>query len=312
MAKKLLGIDIGTGCVKIVDGSHCVVIDTPENVFDGDNFLAFDGMSDILKNVVKENGIRTKKCALVLPDTEIYFNKTTMPFMTEKQLRVNLPYEFTNVIGNEKDSYVYDYSLIRYITDSEGNPKEMELLVGACSKKIVDKYADMCKKAGLKLVKAMPRRLAISSILTEKQGDIALVDLGYHHTRIDMYHDGMYDTGRVLDVGISHMVDIVGEVLFCDSHIALSYLKNNKDDVIHHAKMQDAYDYIATEIMRAINFYTYENRNNTLETLFYYGGGYHLEPLIKSITDSVNLNVAPISSDEDVMNALVAYGACEE
>ena len=39
MAKKLLGIDIGTGCIKLVDGEHCVVLDTPDNVFDGDTFI---------------------------------------------------------------------------------------------------------------------------------------------------------------------------------------------------------------------------------------------------------------------------------
>lgn len=312
MAKKLLGIDIGTGCIKLVDGEHCVILDTPDNVFDGDTFIAYDGMSEVIRDALKENGIRTKKCAIVLPDNEIYFNKITMPFMTEKQLRVNLPYEFTNVVGNDADSYLYDYAVIRYITDASGSPKDMELLAAACTKKLIDKYTEMCKKAGLKLVKALPRRLAISAILTEKQGDIALVELGYNHTRIDMYHDGMYDTGRSIDVGVSHLLDIVSEVLFCDKHIALSYLKNNKDDVIHHSKMQDSYDYIATEIMRAINFYTYENRDNTLESLFFYGGGYHIEPFVQAIRDAVSLKVSPISSDEDVMNALVAYGACEE
>ena len=311
MNKKVLGIDIGTGTIKLVDDSGCVLIDTPDHVFEEEKFVAFDGMSDILKQAVKENGFKTKKCALVIPDNEIYFTKTTMPFMSEKQLMVNLPYELSSVIGKDKDAYVYDYAVVRYINDDKGDPKEIELLVGAVKKERIELYTEMMKKAGLKLVRAIPRKIAVSQMLLDKEGDIAIADIGYTHTRIDMYKDGVFETGRVIDLGISSMVDVAADVLFCDKHIALEYLKNNKDDVLHHQKMKDVNDYIAVEIMRAINYYTYENQENTLSTLYYFGGGYHFPALIESIKEAVSLNVTPISDDEDIMNGLLAYGASE-
>ncbi len=311
MSKKVLGIDIGTGTIKLVDDSECVLIDTPDHVFDEGKFVAFDGMSDVLKQAIKEYGLKAKKCAFIIPDEEIYFTKTTMPFMSEKQLMVNLPYELSSVIGKEKDAYVYDYAVVRYINDDQGNPKELELLVGAVKKERIELYTEMMKKAGLKLVRAIPRKIAISQMLLDKEGDIAIADIGYSHTKIDMYKDGVFETGRVIDFGISSLVDVASELLYCDSHIALEYLKNNKDDVLNHPKMKDAYDYIAVEIMRAINYYTYENQENTLSTLYYFGGGYHFPMLIDSIKETVDLKVTPISDDEDIMNGLLAYGASE-
>lgn len=311
MSGKLLGIDIGTGAVKLTDGTDWVISDTPDHVFDNDNFIAYDGMSEMLRNLVKENGIRTKKAALVIPDNEIYFTRTTMPFMTEKQLKVNLPYELSGIIGKEKDSYIYDYALVRTVSDDKGTPKEMVLLVAAIRRSLMERYTEMIRKAGLRPVKAMPRRMAVSQVLSSRKGDMALVDIGYSHTRIDMYRDGMFDTGRVLDFGVRSMTDIASELLFCDSHIALEYLKNNKDDIIHHQKMKDLYDFIAVEIMRAINYYTYENRDNTLETLYYYGGGSAVTPLIETIRSTVDLDVKPISDDENVRKALAAYGASQ-
>ncbi len=311
MRKKMLGIDIGTGTIKIVDDHQCICIDTPDHVFDEDRFIAFDGMSSLLKETIKEYGLKTKKCAFVIPDQEIYFTKTTMPMMNEKQLMVNLPYELSSVIGKEKDAYIYDYSLIRYINDATGTPQEMELLVGAVKKERMELYQDMMQKAGLKLVRAIPRKIAISQMLTQSKGDIAIADIGYYHTSIDMYHDGVFETGRVIEVGISSMVQVASELLFCDSHIALEYLKNNKDNIWSHQKMKDVNDYIAIEIKRAINYYTYENRDNTLDTLYYFGGGYHYELLIDAIKDAVDLEVKPMSDDEDILNGLLAYGVIE-
>ena len=38
MKKSMLGIDIGTGSIKLVTNDQCVLIDTPENVFENDHF----------------------------------------------------------------------------------------------------------------------------------------------------------------------------------------------------------------------------------------------------------------------------------
>ncbi len=122
MKKSMLGIDIGTGSIKLVTKDQCVLIDTAENVFENDHFIAFDGMSEIFKTAVKGHGIRNKKVSLILPDEDLYFSRTTLPLMSEKQLKVNLPYEFSKIVGKDADQYIYDYSLI------SRNDHEMDLL----------------------------------------------------------------------------------------------------------------------------------------------------------------------------------------
>lgn len=122
MKKSMLGIDIETGSIKLVTKDQCVLIDTAENVFENDHFIAFDGMSEIFKTAVKEHGIRNKKVSLILPDEDLYFSRTTLPLMSEKQLKVNLPYEFSKIVGKDADQYIYDYSLI------SRNDHEMDLL----------------------------------------------------------------------------------------------------------------------------------------------------------------------------------------
>lgn len=320
MKKDVVGIEIGSSTTKLVMDDSYIVVNTPENSVNGEELVAFDGMSEFIHDTLKENNMKAKKVALVLPDSDVYLNRVTMPYMTTKQLQVNLPYEFKKVIGKEKDSYLYDYALASYIQDDSGKIVDMDLLAGAVSSSLIEKYKEMFKKAGLKLVQATPRELAIMNVLRKSKkvtGDIALVDLGYSYTRIDIYKDGIYETSKTLEKGVKDMVDIASEILYCDTHIALEYLKVNKDNVLSHERMINLYENIAVEIMRAINYYTYENRENTLENLYVYGGGAHIESFVSTIKTNVSLDVQSIcalgSDEEDVLvDALAAYGASEE
>ena len=44
-----------------------------------------------------------------------------MPLMTEEQLRLNLPYEFHDYIGDEMDKYVFDYAMIQTKREDDGS-----------------------------------------------------------------------------------------------------------------------------------------------------------------------------------------------
>lgn len=291
MAKDLLGIDIGTSSVKFVTKDRCIFVDTPENALKDDELIAFDGMSDLIKETIKENGIRNKKVALVLPDSASYIQRCTMPYMSVKQLEVNLPYEFKQVVGQNKNDYLYDYAFVSH------TEKEMTLLAGAVEKTLIEKYEDMFRKAGLKLVKATPRQMAISDLLREtgRTEELAILDLGTNFTRIDIYKDGFYNTSRTVEKGVKDMTKIVADILFCDEHIARTYLFDNKNDVIHNEKMMDFYDDIAIRIARAINFYLYENQDNNLNTLYVYGSGSKVEPYMETIQSDVTIQVEPMS-----------------
>ncbi len=310
--KKNLGIDIGDGAIKFVYDNNFLVIDTPENAVNNGSLVTFDAMSDLLRETVKQHGIREKKVSLIIPDEDVFLSRLKMPYMTSKQLEVNLPYEFKEVVGNNKDGYIYDYSIIN-INEKDG----IELLGAAVDKNLITKYEEMFDKAGLKLVKAMPRQLAISNVLLEKglTNDVALLDIGYNHIRVDIYKDGFYNASRTLETGILEMAKLASEILFCDKYTAFKYLKINKDDILNHEKMLEYYDDCAVKIARAINYYTYDNRDNKLDTLYVYGGGSHYTSFIKSIANSSPIKCELISklfNDDDLLDVLDAYGLNKE
>lgn len=317
MKKGLLGIDIGSKQIKLVSKDKCVIYQTPDNCVEGDELIAYDGMSDLLRTLIKENNINGKNVSLIVPDSLVYIDRIKMPYMTSKQLEVNLPYEFKDVVGKNKDDYLYDYAYVSTIYDDNNNPIELEL-VGTCVlKSLIDKYSEMFKKANLKLVKAEPRQMAISNLLLKQGvlGNIALLDLGYNYTRVDFFKDGLYDATRIIESGIKDMNKLASDTFYCDNHLSLSYLNNNKDDILNSKAMKDIYDDLILKINRAINYYSYENQDNNLNNLYVYGGGCSYKELLNSLKSDININVLSISELYDAngfeKDALGALGAIE-
>lgn len=316
MAGNILGISLGTRHLKIsvLKGQKItdfIETEIPDNCIVDENVIAWNALGDVLKDVCKDKKLHVRNCAMVLMDGEVYVRRLSMPVMNDKQLQVNLPYEFRDVLQDEPDKYLFDYSMIGVRYDENDKPVEMELLGAAVSKEVVAHYTDMFERAGLRLVKLSPRVIALEELLAElsaenEKGDFALLDLGSSYTRIDIFRDGVYEVTRSIDQGVNTIVQAAADVMNCDPHIAIGYLQSDKDRIQENQALINVYDNIATEVMRALNYYTYENQNNTLETLYYCGTGSAIEPFLKEIEASISLNLKPLSVfDESAADALM-------
>ncbi|MBR3346059.1 MAG: hypothetical protein IKG37_03170, partial [Solobacterium sp.] len=54
--------------------------------------------------------------------------------------------------------------------------------------------------------------------------------------------------------------------------------------------------------MRAVNYYSYEKRDNTLESIYVCGGGAMIPQLLNELRDNVPLQIIPLAefADEDI------------
>jgi type IV pilus assembly protein PilM len=326
MKKNVLGIEIGNSRLKIVEVNRGNVVrfqcyDLPDNMVQGGSVVSWDALVEVLRNCIHAGGFQAKLACLVLPESECYVKPLSMPPMTEAQLMVNLPYEYQDAINGEKDNYIFDYAMKGIINDENGNPVEMQLLGAMVHKDLIQKYTELFRKAGLKLIKAVPRPLALQVLAKYynpefyKQ-DYAFLDLGNDMTIIDYFHNGVYDVNSTIDSGVRAIVQAVAETLHCDPHVAAGFLQTNKDDIIHNEALVNVYSTIAIEIMRGLNFYSFDNQDNTLEKVYYYGGGAWITPFLEEIAGDISLELLPISSlspntpADAMINGAVALGAC--
>ena len=164
MAKKYLGIDIGSYNLKIAVCTgkvlnRYVTVPIPDNLVREGRIVSYNAMADLIKETIKAHKIRKYDVVCVLPMETYFIKRSKFPLMTAQQLSINIPYEMHDYITDESSAYVYDYAVI------EANEEGMDLMIAATSKEVVDSYGAMMKRAGLKLVKLVPDVLALQAIV---------------------------------------------------------------------------------------------------------------------------------------------------
>ena len=420
MGKKYLGIDVEDRFLKLVvmkDGKvqkTCLEV-MPDNIVMGGRIAAFHALSDYLRDTVRRNKIRVKDVAFALPSETYYIRRVKLPKMTATQLQINLPYEFHDYLQDDTDQYVFDYSVLSV------DEKSMELLIAALSKRQVEQYKEMCKRAGLRLCKLVPDVLAIQEIVLpsenpaayrkrlaaqeksrneeekrenrsearekkqhlrdrkrnglsveelsaraaeearangmqpagavsaapgnaaapatgmapvnaassgsiaaaeEKRKDYAVLSLEYSRDRLHFFSNGAYEITRNLGITEKQICEVIAQNEGVDIHIAQLMLDRNQNHVLEQEQVSDLLQSVATEVMRVMNFYNYNNPRNTIDAIYYYGrevDSAFLERIqsmtelpIRPLTDLLEESSRTAGAGNELLMMLQGYGAVLE
>lgn len=299
---KVVGIDIGNYRIKIsyiVKGElKDVFVETlPDNIVKDGMVQYWDAMADFLKETFQSHGIHCRNVIFTLPSSGVYMRVVELPRMTVKQLQLNLPFEFHDYISEPTEKYFYDYAVI------EEGEKTMKLLAVACSRELIDRYRTLAKRAKLNAVGLVPDVLGFQRVLRRYNAlfrvpdtkDYAILDMGDRSFKLHFFRNGVYEVTRPLEPGARHIAEIAAEIRSTDVHIGQLAAESNQDDVLSHENMEALYESSAVQIMRAMNFYSYSNTNNTIDTLYYCGGAANYPTLLTTIEETMNLPMRPLT-----------------
>lgn len=299
---KVVGIDIGNYRIKIsyiVKGElKDVFVETlPDNIVKDGMVQYWDAMADFLRETFQSHGIHCRNVIFTLPSSGVYMRVVDLPRMTVKQLQLNLPFEFHDYISEPTEKYFYDYAVI------EEGEKTMKLLAVACSRELIDRYRTLAKHAKLNAVGLVPEVLGFQRVLRRynalfrvpDEKDYAILDMGDRSFKLHFFRHGVYEVTRPLEPGARHIAEIAAEIRGTDVHIGQLAAESNQDDVLAHENMEALYESSAVQIMRAMNFYSYSNTNNTIDTLYYCGGAANYPALLETIEETMNLPMRPLT-----------------
>ena len=348
MAKAILGIDIGYDNFKLVltkgDSVEATYVGrVPEKIIKNGRVVSPEAMGELIRKTLKDEAIKAKYAAITLPDETVYVKNVTMPQMTADQLLYNLPYEFKDYITEELRDYVYDYAMISTkeemlsaqnksdaakdsdkaaVADEDDFAGEdgasMDLIAVAARKDMIEEYTEIARKAGLKLIKAAPGICGyipfIKKMDDDENKDYCMLDLGYNSIRMYMFKGDVYKTSRELEAGLSLLDSVISDAKGVDIHLAHTYLLNNHEDCQTLKACTEAYERIAVELMRALNFYQFSNPDSNLTDIWISGGGAANKPLmdmIRQTLSEITLHDAGelLTGSDDENGALVIQAA---
>ncbi len=312
MAKKtILGVDIGYDRLKLALVSGGRVLKTasaamPNNLMKEGHVTSPEAMADLIKNTMKEAGIHASLGAYVLPGELAYVKNVEMPVMTIEQLLFNLPFEFNDYVTGEVKDYVFDYAVIpkkeEEHTDEDGEDPPsagvMELMAVGTLRSNVEEAQDVLHKAGLKLVKVAPPLCAYISVIrslmqtgAELPEEFGILDLGYGSIRMYMFRGDVYMATRVLESGLSSLDEALADEMGVETHLAHTYIMNNFDNSQRKEVCTFAYERIAVELNRALNFYSFSNPESNLSDMWVCGGGAANLPMYEIIDEMMDIEL---------------------
>lgn len=327
MGKQYVGIDIGASSVKMAVCNEGRIISTaqapvPENLFSEGRILSPGVMSELLLDMRKKNRITCKDASILLLNNEAFFRQISVPPMSAEQLKINLPYEFHDYIVGEKDKYFYDYAVTGYNYDEEENISEINIVAAATSKENIEEYREMLHRAGMKLCVAIPYEMSWSNLLRmaekiQPNREYAILDIGHTEIYLHLYHGHTLEMSKVIEHAGALIDTAIAQAKGVDEYIAKTYKESNYDNVLNLEECQAVYGSIALEVMKALNFHSYEHRDNQLETVYYCGGGANIKPLIEQIQESISLTLEPIGKllpflGEEGITFAAAAGATQQ
>jgi type IV pilus assembly protein PilM len=271
----------------------------PDNLVKDGRVVSPETLSDVLRGALRKNRVSAKDCALALSQDETFTRRVTMPYMTTDQLELNLPYEFHDYIQNDKDKYFYDYAVIGTGGGEDGKPAALDLLAAAAPRETIGEYRDMLKKAGLRLRTAMPVCFALRNIIGAYEdahrdahpNEYCIVDMGYRSIKMHIFKGSVWDTTRTLDYGGASMDALIADHLSVDQHVASGYKLTDCEGVNELEACRELYSRIAVEIMRAVNFYGFNNPDSSLQDIYFCGGLAEVKPLMDAVRASVGRNI---------------------
>ena len=157
--KNCLGIEIGHYRVKIAYMEHGELQTYVSERLETENQTDMKVYAELIKDVLKENNIRCKNAVFVLRQDDTYVKRCSVPLMTVDQLKLNLPFEFHDYIGDELEQYQFDYGVIERTED------QLDLIAACCRKDLCQQFLKLAKMAKLKLIGLVPGVIGLERIL---------------------------------------------------------------------------------------------------------------------------------------------------
>lgn len=323
--KSFVGIDIGHSNIRVVQAektaggvrvSKYAVVPTPTDAVRDGLVRDPEQVGQAIKSAMKDAHIHAHSAIIAASGGAVFVRSVPFPKMTPQMLRESIKFEAGRYVpGSIEDSYVEGEVL--------GNLGEaqMNVLLAAAPKDVVDGRIAACKEAGLDVrVVEIETFAAYRSLLETDQSKEAdtktyiLVDIGATSTTVSVIENGIYvmhrsmpNAGNTLTEGLKtafklETVDAeAGKSALDMSELLTPEGQENPPLKVIAAHVDD----LIRELRRSMNYLQTQNQGNEanpvtkIDAMYLCGGGAKLRGLDKYIESKLGIPVTAIGVFEN-------------
>lgn len=318
----MLGIDIGSSCVRVLElakkGEAYFVkayarSPIPEDAVDGKNIKAPEAISRVLRQIIKDNKIKTRKAAIAVPDSSVI----TKIIQLESDLNDDEAEELVILEADKYIPYPIDEVSIdfEYIGPSaQGGPLH-DVLVVASRTENVNSRVDLFADSGLEISVVDVGSYAIertcqlfkNELINRGENSIvAVFDIGEIYTQLTVLHNMKTIFSREEVFGGKQLSDeLVKRYDLSIENANRAKISGGLPEDYVEDILEPFKEMVCLQIRRALQFFFSVSENNTVNEILLAGGSSLLPGLPEKVSSVLGV---PTKLVDPVANMGVAKG----
>ena len=306
----VFGLDIGSSSIKLVQLDetkkgyqlkHLGIIELPgESIVEG-SIIDSISVVNAIKDLVKDQKVKLKCVASSISGHSVIIKKVTFPVMTEEELADSIQWEAERYIPFDINDVNIDFQILG--VDSEGQG-QMEVLLVACKKVVINDYTNVIVEAGLKPVILDIDAFSLENMFevnyaVSQDENVALVNIGASIMNINILKGGQSAFTRDIPLGGYRYTEEIQKEMQLNFSDAES-LKLGKD--INGIGSGDAApiisgvsNMVAQEVKRTLDFFLSTSAGGYVSKICLNGGSSSFSDLPATIHEQTGVVVEKIN-----------------
>ncbi len=288
---KLVGLDIGSRTLKVAEvvekASGLVLkkigfIDIAPGMIEDGFIKKPEEVADSLRQLFKAYNIKEDNVAVSIGGYSVLIKNISVDTMSEEELQDRIKFEAEQYIPFDIDEVNLDFHILG---EHDHNPNQMNVLLVAAKKEIVNDYVDLVRIAGLNPCIIDADTFAIQNIFEANydipEEAVALIDIGAIKTSINIMKNNTPVFMRDVSLGCGQINQQIIKAADCTFEEAEQIKHSSETDKISEEEKNNitgtVIDGWCVEIQRALDFYYSMSPEDQISKIFLSGGGAKLE-----------------------------------
>ena len=301
----LIGLDIGSRTIKLGEVALTQkgrilqkfgMADIAPGLIEEGRIKEPEVLADTIKGLVKELKIKERNVATSVAGYSVIIKRITVGKITEEELHDSIEYEAEQYIPFDVQDVNIDFHVIG---EHESNPNQMNVMLVAAKKEIIDEYVDLLDMADLHPCVIDIDVFALERVFednyVDEEGSVALIDIGANKMNINVVRSYMSAFTREVTVGGDPIVQEIASRFQCSFEDAEAIKVGEAKDKVPEEEVREVIESFTSgwcnEIRRAIDFYYSTYADEDITRIVLSGGAARTAGFSKLLADETSLDV---------------------
>ena len=262
---------------------------------------------EVLSNAINQlfdlYNLRKKNVAISIGGYSVIVKNISVQKMPEDQLVDSLHFEAEQYIPFDINDVNLDFQILG---ENEQNPNQMNVLLVAAKKDMVNDYVNLIDSTPLNLSIIDVDAFALQNVYEvnygEKNENVALIDIGASKTSVNILRGSVSVFLRDVSLGCNQINERIASIANCSIAEAESIRQQETPDKISPKDLREVFSSVVSdwcdEIGRALDFFKSTNPDEEMAQIVLSGGGANIKEFRELLSMQTSTEVSVINPFE--------------